>query len=166
MVLLTAAFALSRVASGFAAERDIDIADRVQKIDSYVRKIEQNQTLVRKEVKLDSGALKDVTEEKWAKLDAYSRGDHVVRLKVYPAEGTKTEEYYYRKGKLVYVFVEPAGAGKQGHDPNAQGTKYYFKGSKLIAVNEDGKTGSVNEEARNTGAKLLRESNAFLAAAK
>ena len=63
LVLLTAAFALSRVASGFAAEGDIDIADRVQKIDSYVRKIEQNQTLVRKEVKLDPGSLKDVMKK-------------------------------------------------------------------------------------------------------
>jgi hypothetical protein len=89
-----------------------------------------------------------------------------VRLKAYPAEGTKTEECYYCKGKLVHVVVEPAGAGKQCHDPQAKGTKYYFKGSELIAVSEDGKTGSVNEEARNTGARLLRESNAFLVAAK
>lgn len=141
--------------------------ERVQAIDSYVRHVEDKlERLTRKEVTLDANAVAKVTDEKWAKLHTYADGDKVERLKVYPATGSKTEEFYYRDGQLVFAFIKPSGAGKHGHETDAKGTKYYFESGHIIAVAEDGKMGPVNETARTMAEKITRESQAYLHTAK
>jgi hypothetical protein len=140
---------------------------QVQAIDTYVRQTEDKvDRLTRKEVTLDANAIAKVTDEKWAKLHTYSDGDKVERLKVYPAAGSKTEEFYYRDGQLVFAFIEPSGAGKHGHESDAKGTKYYFENGHLIAVAEDGKMGPVSEAARTMAEKITRESQAYLETGK
>jgi len=175
---LTAAFcsALALMVNGLIAAEDQNVGgettaqkqkEEVQAIDTHVRQVENKlDQLTRKEATLDAGDVAKVTDEKWTKLHTYADGDKVVRLKVYPAAGSKTEEFYYRDGRLVFAFVEPSGAGKKGPEPDAKGSKYYFDDGQLIAVVENGTTAPMNEQARTMGGKLTRESQAFLESAK
>jgi len=118
---------------------------------------------------LSSGELKNVTNENWTKIHTYSDGADLKRMKLYAPEGSqRTEEFYYRNGKPVLVFLEANGAGKENHDQNATGDKYYFADGKLIAaIAADGKSIDVNSaEAKKMSEKLQKESEAFRAAAK
>ena len=142
----------------------------VQEIDIYVREVEKSASkLTRKEAMLSPDALKSVTDEKWTKVHTYSDGAKLKRMKVYPAAGSqKTEEFYYRNDQPVFVFVEANGAGKENHDANAKGDKYYFaNGSLVAAMHSDGKTMDVNSaDAKKMADKLKKEAQAFRAAAK
>lgn len=153
-----------------AASNNKKSDDQVRKIDAHVVKVEESLSkLTRKETMLKPDALVKVTDEKWSKMHTYSDGASLERLKVYPSPGSqKTEEFYYDNGNLVFVFVEAEGAGKEGHDANAKGTKYYFGDKGLFAVVEsDGKTVDPTEgKTPAMGEKLQRESKAFRAAGK
>lgn len=143
--------------------------ERMRKIDAEVSKIEVRRLkLTRKETMLNPDALVKVTDEKWTKINTYSDGQKLERLKVYPLAGSrKTEEFYYDNNQLVLVFVEPTGAGKTGHHANATGTKYYFDNKGLFAVTADGKmVDPLDDHARAMGKKLQRESKAFREAGK
>ena len=65
-------------------------------------------------------------------------------------------------------FLEANGAGKENHDQNANGDKYYFTDGKLIAATAaDGKSIDVKSaEAKKMSEKLQKESEAFRAAVK
>jgi hypothetical protein len=143
---------------------------RVSKIDARVTKVEERMSkLTRKETMLKPDALAKVTDEKWSKMHTYSDGAALERLKVYPTAGSqKTEEFYYDNDSLVFVFVEAEGAGKEGHDANAKGTKYYFSDKGLFAVMESGgkMVDPTEDKTSAMGAKLQRESKAFRAAGK
>ena len=92
-------------------------------------------------------------------------------MKLYPPEegSQKTEEFYYRAtANRSSVFLEANGAGKENHDQNATGDKYYFADGKLIAATAaDGKSIDVKSaEAEKMSEKLQKESEAFRAAVK
>ena len=80
----------------------------------------------------------------------------------------RTEEFYYKDGNLVFALLEENGLGKENHDANAKGDKYYFQDRKLIAaIGADGQPMNVNgSEAKRMEEKILKESRAFRAAAK
>ncbi|MEO8460045.1 MAG: hypothetical protein ABI451_05915 [Dokdonella sp.] len=141
--------------------------DRVSAVDERVLEVEKDlPTLTRTEVMLAPASLGSVTDEKWAKLHAYSNGTSVERIKVYPSTGNKTEEFYYDKGDLEMVFLEPNGASREGHDTHAEGTKYYFDANGLFAINVGGRmVQDIDLEAKAMGAKLQRESTALRNAA-
>ena len=85
-------------------------------------------------------------------------------MKLYPPSGSqRTEEFYYYDGKPVFVFLEANGAGKENHDQNATGDKYYFADGKLIAATAaDGKSIDVESaEAKKMSEKLEKESKLF-----
>ena len=111
----------------------------------------------------------EVTNENWTKIHTYSDGADLKRMKLYPTAGSqKTEEFYYRDGKPVFVFLEANGADKENHDQNATGDKYYFADGKLIAATAaDGKSIDVKSaEAKKMSEKLQKESEAFRATVK
>jgi len=145
-------------------------SEKVSAIEAYVRSVEKNiSSSQRKEQMLSPGELKKVTNEDWTKIHTYSDGVDLKRLKLYPPTGSqKTEEFYYRDGKPVFVFLEENGAGKENHDQNATGDKYYFADGKLIAATAaDGKSIDVESaEAKKMSEKLQKESEAFRAAVK
>lgn len=171
---LTGALALGFCALPFASvhataaqDAATSTAPTTASIDGEVRRIEQAlPTLKRKEVTLQPAALAGITETKWARLHAYGNDGQVERLKLYPPQGSaKTEEFYYQAGKLIHVFIEPNGAGHEGHDASAKGTRYYFNAGGLFAVGTDGATPNTRLDASQQamGAKLVRESAALLA---
>jgi hypothetical protein len=141
-----------------------------QAIDSYVREVEaKSSSYTRKEENLAPGQLKKITDENWSKLHMYYDGEKLKRMKLYPAAGSqKTEEFYYRDDKPVFVFLEENGAGKENHDANAKGDKYYFaKGKLLAAVGADGQLlGTSSAQTKKTAEKLKKESQAFRATMK
>jgi hypothetical protein len=143
---------------------------QVQQINSYVRDVEKNvSSFKRNEEKLAPGELKEVTDKEWSKIHTYTDGDQLKRMKLYPSDGSqRTEEFYYKDGNLVFAFLEENGLGKENHDANAKGDKYYFQDRKLIAaIGADGQPMNVNgSEAKRMEEKILKESRAFRAAAK
>lgn len=140
---------------------------QMKDIDAQVRKVEQSlPTLTRHEVMLKPRSLAAVTDARWTRLHAYAKGDMVERLKVYPPAGSsKTEEFYYNDGKLIMVFQEPNGAAHEGHNADAQGTRYYFNANGLFAMRDGQRTTHSNQldtKQKAMGAKLQRESSALL----
>ncbi len=172
LTLAAGAFSVSAKEEAAASKPDHQkMMKHVEKINGQVAKVEGNiSSLTRKEVMLKPDSLKGVTDEKWSKLHAYSdKGGTIRRLRVYPMKGSeKTEEFYYNKGNLMFVFLEKNGADKEGHDANAKGTKYYFDKSGLFAVIEpDGSMmHDMDAKTKVMGEKLQRESKALRDAAK
>jgi len=145
-------------------------SEKVSAIEAYVRSVEKNiSSSQRKEQMLSPDELKNVTNENWTKIHSYSDGADLKRMKLYPPAGSqRTEEFYYRDGKPVFVFLEANGAGKENHDQNATGDKYYFTDGNLIAATAaDGKSIDVKSaDAKKMSEKLQNESEAFRAAVK
>ena len=145
-------------------------SEKVSAIETYVRNVEKNiSSSQRKEQMLSPDELKNITDENWTKIHTYSDGADLKRMKLYPPAGSqRTEEFYYYDGKPVFVFLEANGAGKENHDQNATGDKYYFADGKLIAATAaDGKSIDVKSaEAKKMSEKLEKESQAFRAAVK
>ena len=143
---------------------------QIQQINSYVREVEKNvSSYTRNEEKLSPEELKEVTDKQWSKIHTYTDGDQLKRMKLYPSDGSqRTEEFYYKDGNLVFAFLEENGLGKENHDANAKGDKYYFQDRKLIAaIGADGQPMNVNgSEAKRMEEKMMKESRVFRAAAK
>lgn len=144
--------------------------EKVEAIQTYVAHVEKGLSSdTRKEGMLSEGSLKNVTDENWKKVHGYYNGDTLKRMKLYPQEGSKkTEEFYFFNNEPVFVFVEENGAGKDGHDKSAVGSKYYFAGHKLIAATApDGKAMDISSaESEKLSDKLQKESVAFRGALK
>ncbi|MEO8439222.1 MAG: hypothetical protein ABI540_03260 [Spartobacteria bacterium] len=138
---------------------------KMEAIDSYVKEVEKSaSSYTRKEGEIAADSVKKFTDETWSKMHGYFDGEELKRMKLYPAAGSqKTEEFYYYDGEPVFVFLEKNGAGKENHDQNAVGTKYYFADGKLVeAMGPDGKSLDVKSEKEQAmGAKLMKESAAF-----
>ena len=182
MILIAACVGLTAGMTVRAAEKGADsslaalsnkeasTSDKVDAINAYVRGVEKSApSLTRKEAKLSDGELKTVTDEKWTKIHTYSDGAALKRMKMYPGgDSKKTEEFYYHDGKPVFVFLEENGSGKENHDANAVGDKFYFADGTLIAaVSSDGKAMDMKSaDVMKTSEKLQKESTAFRAAVK
>ena len=137
------------------------VEERVKAINAYVSETEAKlATLTRKERAVTAADLKGITEAKVSKVHSYTDSAALRRIKLYFEGSEKTEEYYFHNDKLIYVFVEPKGAGKQGHDPAAKGDKLYFANDALIAwYGEDGKAkDAASSEFKKMGDKMLTES--------
>jgi hypothetical protein len=152
------------------SDKKASMSDKVTAIDAYVRGVEKSATsLTHKETKLSDGELKNATDEKWTKIHTYSDGAALKRMKMYPgSDSKKTEEFYYHDNKPVFVFVEENGAGKENHDANAVGDKFYFAGGTLIAaMSSNGKAMDMKSaDVTKMSGKLQKESTAFRSAVK
>jgi len=139
--------------------------ERVKATDAYVADIETKLPgLTRKERILKPDQLKGTTEADLEKLHAYFDGQTLKRIKTYPkGNSPKTEEFYFHDDKLVFVFVESEGKGKEGDAPGAKGEKLYFDSSGLVAwFGEDGKPkDSASGAFKTKGDKMLVEAVAF-----
>jgi hypothetical protein len=139
--------------------------DRVKAVDAYVADVETKlPSLTRKEKVLKPADLKGVTEASLEKLHAYYEGQSLKRIKTYPAgDSRKTEEFYFYNDKLIFVFVEPEGKGKEGHVPGAKGDRLYFDNNGLVAwADENGKRKDpAGSEFKTMSNKMVTEATAF-----
>jgi len=178
MILIAACVSLTTGLTVWAADSSLaalsdkkaSMSDKVDAINAYVRGVEKNiPSLTRKEAKLNESEFKQITDEKWTKVHTYSDGAALKRMKMYPGgDSKKTEEFYYHDGKPVLVFLEENGAGKENHDANAVGDKFYFADETLIgAISSDGKAMDLKSaDVMKMSDKLQKESTAFRAAVK
>ena len=126
---VTAAETMSAEPGAVLSNSSSTVKEKVEAIQTYVAHVEKGLSSdQRKEEALSAGALKAVTDENWKKLHGYYDGDTLKRMKLYPQEGSKkTEEFYFYNNEPVFVFVEENGAGKDGHDKNAVGSKILLR---------------------------------------
>ncbi|HEY9227345.1 MAG TPA: hypothetical protein VIP11_11900, partial [Gemmatimonadaceae bacterium] len=152
-----------------------NMPNRVVMLQRYVRWIESrlpksamsvgNKPLTMTSTNLPPNAFADVTDEQWARMDAFYSGSALKRLRLLPPPGAKprTEEFYFDDGKLVYVYIDPDGANKR--DPHVEngGDAFYFGKEGLFAwVRPDGRTADPGSVAfKAWGTKLLAEGNRF-----
>ena len=122
--------------------------------------------LTRKVIKLEGTGINEDIHQKWEKMDAYSDGDKLVRIQVYPHKGVseRTEEFYFMDGKLVFVSIKDKGTEvKEGKDIG-MGKEFYFDNDKLIKF--DNKSGeeskNIDEEKKMYESKLPFEAKEFL----
>ncbi len=138
---------------------------KMEAIENYVSHVEKMASdLTRQKETLTADAVKKVTAENWQKKHAYFKGDDLKRMKLYPKEGsTKTEDFYFYQDQPIFIFVEKNGVGKEYHDENATGEKYFFADGKLIAaMSSEGQSMDLqSEEATRMSSKLHKEANGF-----
>ena len=107
--------AMSALAAEKAENPSVGVSEKVSAIEAYVRSVEKNiSSSQRKEQMLSPDELKKVTNEDWTKIHTYSDGADLKRMKLYPPAGSqRTEEFYYRDGKPVFVFLEATELAKR-----------------------------------------------------
>lgn len=175
-LIISVCFALAASLSplGAAETKDLDktlddssasTKQKMTAIQKYVDGVENDiSSYTRKEESLTADSVKKVTDESWTKIHGYFDGQDLKRMKLYPSAGSqKTEEFYFYENGPVFVFIEENGAGKEGNDKDASGSKYYFAEGELIAaIAPDGKSMDVeSDQAKKMSSKLKKESTAF-----
>lgn len=153
----------------------LDASSRIATLDRYRRSIEQRlpgagvavagTVLTPKSVTLPPNAFADVTDEPWAAMETFYDGSELKRLRVIPPLGirTKTEEFYFNNGNLVFVYEEPNGAAKAAQQSEFGGDAFYFGREGMIAWVRSGGTqvDPNSEEFKARSAKLLKEAARF-----
>ena len=153
----------------------LDVSNRTATLDRYRRAIEQRlpgadralagTVLTQKSVTLPPNAFADVTDEQWAIMETFYDGSELKRLRLLPPLGikTKTEEFYFNNGNLIFVYEEPNGAAKADQQSEYGGDAFYFGTEGMIAwVRSGGKQVDPNsEEFKSKSAKLLKEAARF-----
>ena len=117
-------------------------------------------TLTKKIVPFDNARAQ--FKQKWKKMDVYSEGAQVVRIKTYPQGSSKrTEEFYFKDGALALAFIEDEGLGNEGKDESPKGKTYWFSGGQFISEKND--TGEVEVSApADDAARLQQEAREYL----
>lgn len=134
----------------------------VEEIESFRNNIEDNlEELDRHEISL--GEARSQIKQKWSKMHAYTQGDQLVRVKLYPHEGisTRTEEFYFSNEELQIVFIEDYGKS-EGEDnmETPEGKTFWFKDGKLIKSKNKSDDAKVLDE-KYYEAVLLNEAEEY-----
>jgi hypothetical protein len=158
LVALFLSSALSNVAVGRNA-----IADPVQTIRQQYAAINKGLARYKKVKKELSGFSLE-----GGNLTAYLDGPTVVKIVVnhYGEGGKATEEYYYSKGKLIFVYRKDYRYDKpmSGKVVRTAENRFYFENDRLIRwINEAGKqVASGSAESQQKQDEYLQTSNKFL----
>jgi hypothetical protein len=164
-VSLVALF-LSSVLSNVAAGRNA-VADPVQTIRQQYAAINKGLTKYKKVKKKLSGFSLEGGD-----LVAYLDGPAVVKIVAnhYGEGGKATEEYYYWKGKLIFVYRKDYHYDKpmSGKVVRTEENRFYFDNGRLIRwINESGKpVASDTTEYQQKQDENLETSNKFLEGAR
>jgi hypothetical protein len=145
-----------------AAPAAVNADSLVKIIDAERAKIEGNLKSLQKKT-LPTKDLRAQIRQKWSKLDFYSGNGRVVRIKSYPYEqiSHRTEEFYFRDGKLILAFIEDTGSQFTGKSEKRDGKTYYFFNDAVIK--EDNQTGEKETSIRTSdGERLLQEGQEYL----
>ena len=118
------------------------------------------ESLTRREISFENARAQ--IKQKWKKMDAYLEGDQVVRIRTYPqGESARTEEFYFKDGKLILAFIEDDGLSNEGQSEARKGKTYWFSGGKFIKEEND--TGEAETTAPSDDAqRLMQEAQEYL----
>lgn len=116
-----------------------------------------------KPVEVSTKELREKVKQKWSKIEFYVLDNQVVRVKTYPHENIskRTEEFYFKDGKLAIVTIEDDGSTSKDKEKGSIEKAYYYQNDKLVSeVNNSKETefSIKNSEAE----ELLQEAKEYL----
>lgn len=137
--------------SGSSAEKDRIVASITQERMAIEARKGQ---LTRKEMPTES--LNARIKQKWSKLDFYSENGNLLRVKSYPYAqiSSRTEEFYFRDGKLIFAYIEDDGMQGEGGGMHTKGKEYYYNDGLFVA--ERNMSGESERSVRNSDAEKLQ----------
>ena len=154
--------------AGIAQGQEAEVRPKVN-VDSMATVIDAERNRIETALKslkrttIPTTNLRAQIKQKWTKLDFYTEKDLVVRIKSYPYEkiSQRTEEFYFKNGKLILAFIEDNGSKNTGKAADRFGkTYYYFADESFKEVNQ------TNEKETGIRAsdseRLLEEANEYL----
>lgn len=130
--------------------------DRVALIEAITKQRQaieaRKEELSRNELSTES--MREQIKQKWSKLDYYADGGEVLRIKTYPYEGvsTRTEEFYFQEGELIYAIIEDNGVESTEAEEQEGKVYYYWKGT---FIEERNNSGEEEEGIRNSDEERL-----------
>ena len=128
-----------------------EIISKIQKFRADCEAKLDKKLLTRKTVDFnDTNVTSEDTRQKWEKIDGYYDGDKIVRIQTYPHKGisTRTEEYYFMDGKLVFAVINDKGTAEiEGKDTGTMNKEFYFDNDKLIKYDNKTKEADKNLES-------------------
>lgn len=115
----------------------VNTEEMIAKIKKYREEGEKklvDNKFTRKVVEFKGENIKESIKQKWEKMDAYYEGTKLVRIQLYPHQGTsgRTEEFYLMDNKLVFAFIQDKGPKHEGKDMGEAGKEFYFNNGKLL----------------------------------
>jgi hypothetical protein len=91
---------------------------------------------------LPTTGLREQIKQKWSKVDFYVDAGQVARIKTYPHPqvSTRTEEFYFDGGQLIYAYIEDKGLDdrERGGTHNKGKAYYYWQGKFVTEKNWSG----------------------------
>ncbi len=98
--------------------------------------------LDRAETVLSPDTFADITTDHWGEMITYTDGSALRRIRMRPASGTATEEFYYDGGNVIAVHFEADGDTKEDPHSEVGGQMFYFGQDGLLEwVRADGTLG-------------------------
>ena len=106
---------------------------------------------------LSTANLREQVKQKWSKIDFYSDGDTVVRIKTYPHQGisTRTEEFYFDGGQLIFAYIEDDGTQDEKPGVLSGGKAYYYDHGRFVT--ERNQTGETEHAIRQSDEERLEQ---------
>ena len=133
----------------------------IAEINSYRQGIEENkEALELKEVSTEG--MREQIRQKWQTIHFYFDGEELVRVKSYPYDeiSNRTEEFYFRDGKLISAHILDRGMD-ESIDAYATAKSYFFYNDNLI--HEENNSGEAEFSIRESdGERLLQEALEYL----
>jgi hypothetical protein len=120
--------------------------------------------LSRRDIELDPDAFSDITDERWARMEAWYEGSDIRKIRMIPSEDrNETEEFYYDRGNLIMVYWNPKGISAQDKSASSGGESFYFGKEGLLSwVRDDGTIGEPSsDEFKYWDAHLRKEAARF-----
>src|SRR5215211_1013564 len=152
VILFTVTFVgVPLAASAQESSESKSVDQTIAKIKQYreagEEKLRDNK-FTRQEIPLTGPNVKESIKQKWEKMDAYYEGNKLIRLQVYPRNGSsgRTEDFYLMDGKLVFAFIQDTGPKNEGRDIGQPGKELYFDNGKLIKLED--RSGEVSADAK------------------
>ncbi|MEZ5963147.1 MAG: hypothetical protein R3F56_04795 [Planctomycetota bacterium] len=134
-----------------------DTAAQVASIEAKRDAIEKRvDSLARKT--LPTTGMREQIKQKWSKIDYYVDGNTVLRVKTYPHPdvSSRTEEFYFDGGQLIYACVQDHGAQmKERGGAHSEGREYYYSNGKFVT--EHNHSGEAERTIRHSDEERLEQ---------
>ena len=88
-----------------------------------------------KQQEVSTAKLNERIKQKWSKIHFYSENGELVRVKTYPHPGisTRTEEFYYQDGDLIFAYIEDDGTTEdETGGAHQDGKEYYYHKGQFV----------------------------------
>jgi len=128
-------------------------------------------SLQKQEILLKDSKANASIKQKWMKMDVYRDSSGMIRrIKLYPHTGVseRSEEFYYDKEELFFVYIGDHGVATENNDEGKPGKEFHFSGSRLVKYDDNSGDSELNkeEERKMYEASLPVEAKEYMEIAK